>query len=68
MIQDTIYTENLTVYHVLNCLRIIFRQVNDTGLCLEKRVTACSIEERRSGGQECPVYGVSSPSTDNGQI
>jgi hypothetical protein len=33
------------MYHMLNSFSIIFRQVNDTSLCLQKRVATCSLKE-----------------------
>jgi hypothetical protein len=36
----------LTMYHLLYCLSIIFRKVDDTRLSLKERVAACSFEKR----------------------
>jgi hypothetical protein len=36
----------LTMYHLLYCLSIIFREVDDTRLSLKERVAACSFEKR----------------------
>jgi hypothetical protein len=36
----------LTVNHVLDCLSVIFGEIDYTGLCLEKGVAACPLKER----------------------
>jgi hypothetical protein len=35
----------LTVHHVLDCLSVVFGEVDDTGLGLDKGVAACSLEK-----------------------
>jgi hypothetical protein len=36
----------LTMHHLLNCLSIIFGEIDDTSLSLKERVAACSFEKR----------------------
>jgi hypothetical protein len=35
----------LTMYHVFDCFGVIFRQVDDPGLCLFERIPACSLKK-----------------------
>lgn len=58
----------LTMYHVLNCLRIILSEVDDTCFRLAEAVATGSLEECGSSCDECSMYWVSFGSRDNGQI
>ena len=35
----------LTMNHVFYCLRIVFREIDDSSLCLSESIAACSFEE-----------------------